>query len=364
VSPAVVSPAVVSPAVVSPAVVSPAVVPAQPARESGPAGPGRTAGEPCPLEQVPPGALHDPSFVEFNATGEGLDLATFEMQLPGCGALTRRYFLYRPRAVPTPSRAPVIVVLHDSGDSAEGVRALQSQRSFEELAERERLLVVYANAGPGPATSRFPNSGGWQTDPGANRALDDVAYLVRISTDLRERRVIEGGNDVYLVGYGGGGVMALEAAARNPELYSGVAALLPPRLSSLQPAPRQPASRLSRVLFVTLASHRPEYYWPGKPLDEALVEDWALAVGLPRSNQGVDGKLGVHPPTRSIRLPGRSTDVQQFDFVARTKDDAAVQVLVVPRGDELSVGSGGSAAPLDIATHVGDSLRVARKPGP
>jgi len=313
---------------------------------------------------VPAGALYDPGFVEFGATRDGLELRTFEMLLPGCGALTRRYFLYRPSAVPATSGAPLLVVLHDSGDSAEGVRALQAQQSFETLAEREGVLVIYANGGPGPSTGRFPNSGGWQTDPGANRALDDEAYLARILTDLRERRVIEGANEVYLVGYGGGGVMALEAAARHPERYSGVAALLPPRLSSLRPAPQQPGVRLSRVLFVTLASDRPDDDWPGKPLDFALLEDWALAVGLPLTDEGISERRDLRPSPRAIPLPGRKHDVQQFDFATPARRGAAVRILVVPRGDELSVGAGGSAAPLDAAVQAWEFLRDVGTRGP
>lgn len=341
----------------SPVAVSPAAVPA---RELTPAGPAEATGaasrEPCPLSQVPPGALYDPGFVAFGAASQGLELRTFEMLVPGCRALTRRYFLYQPSAVPAASRAPLIIVLHDSGDSAEGLRALQSQQSFEALADRERLLVVYANAGPGPATGRFPNSGGWQTDPGANRALADEAYLARIWTDLRERQVIEGANDVYLVGYGGGGVMALEAAARHPELYDGVAALLPPRVSPLRPATHQPNARLSRVLFVTLKSERPDDDWPGKPLDVALLEDWALAVGLPLTDQGISERRGLRPPARAISLPGRTEEVQQFEFATPARRGAAVRILVVPRGDELGVGADGSAAPLDAAVQAWEFL--------
>ena len=43
---------------------------------------------------------------------------------------------------------------------------------------------------------------------------------------------------------------------------------------------------------------------------------------------------------------------------------AAVRILVVPRGDELSVGAGGSAAPLDAAVQAWEFLRDVGTPRP
>ena len=127
----------------------------------------------CPLEEVPTGALYDPQLLETFGAPAGaskVELATFAMPVPGCGSLIRRYLTYLPRSATARPAAPVLVVLHDSGDSAEGVRALQAQGTFEALADREGAIVVYANAGPGARTGRFPNSGGGKPIPAPTRS--------------------------------------------------------------------------------------------------------------------------------------------------------------------------------------------------
>jgi pimeloyl-ACP methyl ester carboxylesterase len=318
----------------------------------------------CPLDEVPPGALYDPQFIETFGLPSGastIELGTFAMPVPGCGSLIRRYLCYLPRVVPR--GAPVLIVLHDSGDSAEGVRTLQTQRTFEALADREGLIVVYANAGPGARTGRFPNSGGWQTDRGANPALDDEAYLAGVIEQLELRGAITRANPVFLIGYGGGGTLALETAAEHPDRYVGVAALLPSGVNRARPEEHLEGRRLSRVLFIVTATDRPSDYWPGKPADVAVLEEWAVAIGLPRfevqkREQGqplvrrLDERVVPEPPA----LPQGSA---HFDFGLPAIGSPRLRVLVVPPGNWLDVGPGGSPAPIDAAAQVWAFVRDA-----
>jgi pimeloyl-ACP methyl ester carboxylesterase len=320
----------------------------------------------CPLDEVPRGALYDPQFLETFGEPPGasnLELGTFAMPVPGCGSLIRRYLSYMPRRVPVPRSAPVLLVLHDSGDSAEAVRAIQTQRTFEALADREGLIVVYANAGPGARTGRFPNSGGWQTDPGANRALDDEAYLAAVIEQLEKRGAITGTNPVFLIGYGGGGTLALETAAEHPNRYVGVAALLPSGVNRARPEEHLEGSQLTRVFFIVTATDRQSDYWPGKPTDVAVLEEWAVAIGLPRfevqkrEQAQRFGRTLEEPAQPESRLLPRGSAL--FSFGAAEKGAPRLRLLVVPHGNELDVGPGGAPAPIDAAAQVWGFLRDA-----
>ena len=243
-----------------------------------------------------------------------------------------------------------------TGDSAEGVRALQAQGSFEALSEREGFVVVYANAAP--ASGRFPSSGVWQTDPGANPAIDDFAYLKLVIERLQRRLSADVVLDVYLVGYGSGARLALEEAAQRPERYAGVAAFLPDKINRSRPPPRGPDAHLNRLLFVTLENKRPWAYWPGEPLDIASLEEWVVAVGLPRFSAQQRLESGnqaavLADAMTEAQLAARQlvpADMQLFDFGQPEDGAPAVRVLVGQRKEDIAVRAGGRRAPIDAAT--------------
>jgi pimeloyl-ACP methyl ester carboxylesterase len=248
---------------------------------------------------------------------------------------------------------------------------LQAQASFEEQAEMDGFIVVYANAAP--SEGRFPNSGFWQTDAGANRAIDDFAYLARVVERLGEHWRIEPGGpglDVYLVGYGSGGQLALEAAAQHPERYVGVAAILPDKVNRSRPPLRRADTRLSRLLFVTLQEHHPGTrgaiqgegrYWPGAPLDAARLDEWKGTIGLSevtmRAQAKLDRPIQDQRPLRRVAvtgtalLPRRVVPAGTRMFTSSFPDQRGIAVcaLVVPRKSAIDVGPDGRPAPLDVA---------------
>jgi pimeloyl-ACP methyl ester carboxylesterase len=355
----------------------------EPARVLGPEPRSKAGGEArrdahCPLDELPAGFADEAPRIEPPVRVDDLELDTFAMSIPGCPALVRSAVNYVPSTLSLPSRAPLLLFLHNGGDSAEdGAWPLRRQASLEALAEREGFIIVYANAAP--AASRFLTSGFWQTDPeGANRSIDDFAYLARVVERLEERGLVErsaAGPDVYLVGYGSGARLALEAAARHPERYAGVAALLPDKINAFRPPPRRADTRLSRMLFVALQDGRPWAYWPGVPLDMATLDEWAAAVGLPplAFQQGLEpqpqARLGTvgsgdeatrlanamsqaSPALRQVVPAGtRVLDVGEPD-----QGGAAVRVLVVPNKDTIEVGRDGRPAPLDVTTLIAQFL--------
>lgn len=246
-----------------------------------PAGPRAAAGRcPTPL----PSPAWDPAHLELPKEA-GFEAGVFEIATD-CGPLTRRYVVRVPAG--DASSAPVLIVLHDAGEYAE-YAPIATRWWFEDVTLRERAVLVYGNAGTGTSTGAqgWENAGVWQTDETAHPAVDDVEYLRRVVDDLRARRGLAKSGEVFLAGYGSGAVMALTAAARHPERYSGVAAFLPtrpPRPQELGALARQtPAKRRLRSVFVVLPAVS-----AGKREDpSALAWKWAAALGSEPGRVGV-----------------------------------------------------------------------------
>jgi predicted esterase len=272
---------------------------------------------PCPLDEVPRGATLRPRLTSPDVSQDGLSVHTFGMATGRCGVLERRYLQYVPRALKHPTRAPVMILLHDGGSSAERLRVDHTRWYFDAAAEHGKLVLVYANAAPSAATSAgIINSGGWQTDEHAHPQLQDHAYLARILDDMGERGVIAGDNDVFLVGYGAGAAMALAAAAQRPDLYAGVAAFMPFGMYAAEPPREVEKRRLSRALFVL---YDEPAVGPGKsPL--AVAEQWAIALGVP---------LAVAQAQRMVSPPETYPGVKQLDIAAPASGGPAVRVTIL-----------------------------------
>jgi poly(3-hydroxybutyrate) depolymerase len=232
---------------------------------------------------APPEALYQPERLAA-APARGLSVHSFEQQTAGCGPVERRYLSYVPPTLGARTEAPVLLVLHGQGASAEAMMTFQTHGTFNALADRQGLVVVYGNGLPTSFNiSGLANSGRWRTDdtPPAPPSVDDVDYLRRVVDDLAARGVIAGGNEVYLVGQSNGGGMALRAARARPDAYAGVAAFMP--FVGFSPAAPESlaGARLRRVLFVYSTED------PGLPPGYAdavlapLVRGWARALGVP-----------------------------------------------------------------------------------
>jgi poly(3-hydroxybutyrate) depolymerase len=242
-------------------------------------------------------------------------LHTFDMETFSCGPIARRYLELAPRGVGSKSSAPVLIVLHDAGRSAEWAR-MDTRRQFEDVAQQEGFILVYANAAPGSATNtQIGNSGSWQGDSRTHPEVDDEEYLQRIVVDLLMRHVIDGNNDVYLAGMGSGARLALMAVAHHPRAYAGVAAFMPLEAQTIDvPTLEQPA-RLARVFFVLDAK---------SSLDRAalpLARRWSRALGISaairqRSWTATTGAAQTSP-------------VLQVDAALPASGSAAVRLMVV-----------------------------------
>ncbi len=322
----------------------------------------------CPQEIYPKLPLFDPTATDPDVRRAGVTVHTFQQETRSCGPIQRRYLEYVPDGTRWASRAPVVLILHGGPDRAEGMRRIQTRGRFEALARRDGFIAVYASAVPSADSDpAIPNVGRWQLTGELERQVDDLGYLERIIRDMERRGVIAGDNRILLVGHGEGASMALHAAAQRPDLYSGVAALMP---DAVVAAPRlDEDALLGRVLFV---SHDDSM--------RAVVHDWALSLGIShkaienarpvvladRASEGHDvtGDVPIAPSSRSSR-------VSRFDMETSEAEGPKIRALFVsanagpfvpmPEGDspELATDFGFRNQDIDSAEEAWAFLRGA-----
>jgi poly(3-hydroxybutyrate) depolymerase len=277
---------------------------------------------PCPLAEAPSTAALAPEQADFGVERAGLVVHTLDLPTASCGPLRRRYVALVPRSLPPRTNAPVVLVLHDTGSSAEAMRAERSVGQFDDEARRAGFVLVYANGAPGAASvPNLLNSGGWQTDQQAHPEVDDEAYLEAVVTDLGARDVIGGHNPVVLVGYAGGATMALAAAVDQRNRYAAVVAWMPPpaamglvpNVASARP-PHVAPPQLSRALFVLGRDA-----WSG-PSAHGLARGWAAAFGI---------TAPVRPQRWELSTAGGPAPVEQLDYAAPASGGPAVRVLML-----------------------------------
>lgn len=302
----------------------------------------------CPLRSAPASANLDAEFTYFTLS-ESLSVNVFEQETPHCGTLQRRYLSYVPNALSAPSSAPVLIALHGSSANAESMQREMSAGRFDELAERDGFIVVYGNAAPGRYTDPdpyFSNTGAWRQAYFDDGQVDDVEYLKLVLADLQRRGVTSGENSVYLTGISNGGGMVLQAAREAPELFAGIAPLMP--FDGIQPAPIPDLTDtpLDRVLFG---------YAPGDPGMHAdytevlstLPRRLGTALGL--SNEQLDSPIVLEHPDQIVEgkdyqgtspaaLATRDSRVTQLDH---SSSSAKLRVLVFDAAGHFWPNPGG-----------------------
>jgi poly(3-hydroxybutyrate) depolymerase len=231
--------------------------------------------------EAPPETRYEPERLGVPPV-PGLSVHTFRQQTAHCGSVDRRYVAYVPQKLGPRTTAPVVLVLHGQGASAEAMMEFQTRGAFNALANEQGFVAVYGNGLP--TVFNIPgllNSGRWRSEyTELGDTVDELEYLERIVKDLTDRVVIAGGNDVYLVGQSNGGGMALSAARRRPHAYAGVAAFMPFVGFSPTAPDNLAGSRLRRVLIAYSTSD------PALPPNYAtqvlapLGKGWARALGV------------------------------------------------------------------------------------
>jgi len=133
------------------------------------------------------------------------------------GGLQRTYLTYAPADLPI--LAPLIVVLHGSGQTGQTIRSTTG-RAFERLADRRGFAVAYPDA----YRKRW-NSTGKVAAPDARKdRVDDVAFLTAMIDQIALQHGVDLGR-VFLFGYSNGGEMSFRMAQETPGRLAAIAAV-------------------------------------------------------------------------------------------------------------------------------------------
>lgn len=127
--------------------------------------------------------------------------------------LERTWLTYVPSGVDGIT-APLLIVLHGTGDTASGIRGGIGP-DFEKLADEHGFSVAYVD-GHRNNWNECRSEGDW---PAKERDLDDVGLVREVA------RAHASQGPVYAVGFSSGGHMAMRLALEAPDLVDGVAAV-------------------------------------------------------------------------------------------------------------------------------------------
>lgn len=182
---------------------------------------------------------------------QGLEVRTFKQNnlLNSEEKFVRRYLQYIPRSIHRhqhhihdhKKEYPLVIMLPGAGLSAELGREWDWGNRVERLAEKEKFIVVYANAHePGsdlaiqePENPLYMNGGYWRTcfgKPGESAEffkVDDVEYLRKVIKKVKSEGLPIDNKRIYLMGMSNGGEMAQRAAREMPDVLAGVGAVMP-----------------------------------------------------------------------------------------------------------------------------------------
>lgn len=159
------------------------------------------------------------------------------------GGVQRTYLLHIPRAYDKAKPAPLVLVLHGGGGTAERMVRLTGG-GLDRVAEKERFLVVYPNG-----IDRHWNDGrsadetGWKAQ-GEN--VDDVGFISALIDELVRTRNADP-RRVYVTGVSNGGQMAHRLAC---EIAHKIAAIAP--VIAQMPAHFSPRCKPARPVSVLM----------------------------------------------------------------------------------------------------------------
>ncbi|MHA7268940.1 CE1 family esterase [Arthrobacter sp. HLT1-20] len=124
---------------------------------------------------------------------------------------TRTYLLMGPipRAYATSEPSAVLIVLHGSSQTGQGVRSF-SGNSFDLLAEEGRVAVVY----PDGLKKR------WNHNTSASEATNDVAFVAALAGHFH---ALHGPVPVIVLGFSNGGQLAIRLVHEIPQKLHGAA---------------------------------------------------------------------------------------------------------------------------------------------
>lgn len=179
-------------------------------------------------------------------TGVGALLGTCALLLTSCGTheaasdgshsthaatldgVERTWSVYTPESGGSgesdETQLPVVLVLHGTGDTGEGIRSGIGQ-DLERLAERDGFIVAYVD-GYANNWNECRAAGEW---PAKQQDLDDVGLMRHVVETIHGDSGSSDGSEVsapvYAIGYSSGAHMAQRLAYESPDLVTAVASV-------------------------------------------------------------------------------------------------------------------------------------------
>jgi polyhydroxybutyrate depolymerase len=233
----------------------------------------------------------------------------------------RRHYLLAQPGRPSAGKRPLVIILHGAGASAKQVLGMAFPPSplsvWLEIAEREELVVIAADAG----------KGGWSDCFADGRRVskkDDVAFIAAIVDDGVARHGVDP-DRVHLIGVSRGGLMAYRAASEIPHklaAFSAVLACMPPPGRVAPPAAPLPALIVAATADPFMPYHGGKFFHTLGFLDPLSsiadsVRTWRELAGLPDTPVVVEIAPGKRPNrTRATRFMwGDAADGMQVGLV-------------------------------------------------
>lgn len=130
------------------------------------------------------------------------------------GGNQRTYLVHVPLTAPAGPR-PLIIALHSGGETPSG---MEYGIGLDSAADRAGIYVVYPEGIGGFWNNGRPYS------VARSGGVNDDQFVLDVLSDALHRDDIDR-NRVFLAGQGDGAAMALQIAARHPDIFAGVAAV-------------------------------------------------------------------------------------------------------------------------------------------
>ena len=154
-----------------------------------------------------------PSLIEDERGLPSYDPAMINTSLNYKG-VERQILLYVPNPLPE-SGVPLVIMLHSEGSTPEGAMLATTEGRWNELAFRDKFIVVYPQAWRGY----------WNDcrvmDGNAHEDANDVGFILAVIDWVRGEYPIDR-ESVFLAGHSNGGMMALRLALEAPERFAAI----------------------------------------------------------------------------------------------------------------------------------------------
>lgn len=264
------------------------------------------------------------------------------------GNADRSFRLYRPASLAPGTVAPLVIMLHGGGGSAEGA---ENRYGWDAAADRGRFLVAYPQG-----LARSWNSGGGCCGRPARANVDDTRFVTDVVATVSASWPLDG-HRIDVTGMSAGGILAYQLACTT-SVFAAVAPVSATQLGGCSSPP--PASLIdiqgaadARVPRDGSPGHGVEHITGGRPI-EAVAAQWRALDRCPS-------------PTETTAGPAHTT-------TATCPDGRAVTLIVIDgaghqwpgsRSDPERVASGSEDAPstaLDATTTI--AAFFAAHPGP